>query len=87
MKRFRQAVNEAIALCREDPQRAFEVYVAANPDKTATTQAWERQAWTKTLSALARQQEDEESVWRTYYQWLLEMGLVDEPFDVQELLE
>ncbi len=86
VQRFRSALDEAIAFCRKDPQRAFDIYTKANPDKTSRTLDWERRAWDRTLSTLAQQQDDEPEVWQGYYEWLEAQGLLSHPYDVQELI-
>jgi NitT/TauT family transport system substrate-binding protein len=74
--RFKEALQESIEWCREHPQKAFELYVSLNPDKTAASVAWEQRAWERTLPTLAHNQLDEQDVWHDYASWLYENRLL-----------
>jgi len=68
--KFQRALQNSIDFCLKAPEEAFEIYLRYNPDKGKKVVDWERQAWIKTLPALARQQVVDPVVWETYARWL-----------------
>lgn len=70
MTHFQEALQEAIDYSRMYPNEAFDIYLAANPDKSEKTRQWERQAWYKTYPVLAQEQKIDEKAWAEFEAWL-----------------
>ena len=69
--RFKTALQESINFAKEHPHEAFESYIKANLDKSDKTLAWEKEAWMKTYPLLAKDQEDDPSVWKSFSEWVV----------------
>lgn len=81
VERFQRALQKSIDFSRDHPDEAFEIYLAANPDKFEKTQTWERNSWELTRTALAKRQGRDDKLWKNLYQWMLEEGMLEAPFD------
>ncbi|MGA8163446.1 MAG: ABC transporter substrate-binding protein [Waddliaceae bacterium] len=53
VSRLQEALQESIDFSVAHPDEAFDLYVSCHPDKRDKTCQWEKEAWLKTLSALA----------------------------------
>lgn len=67
---FATALQASIEFCIDNPDVAFDIYLKANPDKSIRAQQWERQAWTKTLPLLAKEQKIDFQLWDNFRSWL-----------------
>jgi NitT/TauT family transport system substrate-binding protein len=67
---FQEGLQESIEFSRKNPQRAFEIYVKANPDKSLQTLEWEKKGWQKTYPILADNQKMDQQIWDSYSEWL-----------------
>lgn len=72
IQKFKAALQESIDFAKENPEKAFEMYQRANPDKREKTLAWEKQAWQKTAPLLAPDQENDPLVWEQFDKWIKE---------------
>lgn len=70
MIHFQEALQESIDYSRMHPDEAFDIYFAANPDKSEKTRHWEMEAWRKTYPLLAQQQKIDENAWAEFEEWL-----------------
>lgn len=66
---FKQAMQESIDYCKNNPEEAFDLYVHCHPEKNSQTIAWERNAWLKTLPLLAKTQSISEEEWERLRKW------------------
>lgn len=82
---FQQAVQRSIDFAKEFPEEAFDIYIAANPDKSPFAKDWEKQSWARTLPLLARNQNDEAEVWHDFISWLHENELISSPISLKEI--
>lgn len=51
--KFQKALAACIDFCLQNPEKAFELYALSQKDKSQQTLVWEKEAWLKTLPALA----------------------------------
>jgi len=51
---FRNALKKSIDFCFQNPEEAFHLYALNQKDKSQQTLIWEKEAWLKTLPALAK---------------------------------
>ncbi len=72
VEHFKIALQESIEIAKADPDIAFDCYLKNNLDKRAKTCAWERAAWLKTISLLAKDQINDQSVWDEFDRWIKE---------------
>ena len=56
VRAFRAALDESNRYCKAHPEKAFELYLTANRDKSEMTIGWERKAWELTHPVLAKSQ-------------------------------
>jgi ABC-type nitrate/sulfonate/bicarbonate transport system permease component/ABC-type nitrate/sulfonate/bicarbonate transport system substrate-binding protein len=77
MGRMQLAMQESIDFCCEHPDEAFDYYLAANPDKSESTQRWERKAWEKTVPLLATDQVIDQEAWDVFERWMVEHQIID----------
>lgn len=64
------AMQEAITFCQNNPEEAFEIYLAANPDKGSNAKVWEREAWMLTYPLLAKSQKVDQAILEAYQDWI-----------------
>ena len=82
---FQKALQESIDFSKENPDKAFDLYVQANPDKTSKTLEWEKKAWIHTYPLLAKNQEIDHDCWTNFCSWMHEQKLIDNVFKTQGL--
>lgn len=70
VQNFQAALQECIDYCKKNPDEAFEVYIAANPDKSESTYKWEKESWHKTYPLLSATQDMNEEGMREFEVWL-----------------
>ncbi|MDN3507783.1 MAG: ABC transporter substrate-binding protein [Simkaniaceae bacterium] len=85
VRAFKEALHEANHYCIANPQKAFEIYLAANTDKTAMTIGWERKAWELTHPVLARDQNLNLKELKGFHDWLLESKIISDAIDLDTL--
>lgn len=79
---FQQALQKSIDYALASPDSAFEDYLKFNPDKSQKTRQWEKNAWLKTLSALASNQQIDRDLWNGFVDWLVEQKMLKTvPYD------
>ncbi len=83
---FRRALYKSICFAKQNPDLAFNHYLKANPDKSAKTIAWEKQAWELTATLLSEQQTVNAEELKTFYKWQLSQGIITQHFDVTTLI-
>jgi NitT/TauT family transport system substrate-binding protein len=76
IKAFQQSMQASIDFAAANPEKAFNSYLKANPDKSAKVQYWEKQAWARTIPVLAKSQHFDNQLWNTFVDWLLEKELL-----------
>jgi len=83
MKKFVHAVDEAIALVRSDPERAFQDYLKEVPEADPKT---ESEAFQLTLPYFAAGQAHDAQRWQTFADFALKYKLIERPVDAAHLL-
>ena len=76
VKRLQSAIQESIDFSKANPDEAFEIYLAANPDKGEKTRLWEKEAWEVTLPVLAHNQDINMDEVQVFVDWLEEHDLM-----------
>lgn len=87
IRKFQKALDEAIAFSRDNPDLAFEYYLAMNPDKDTATLEWERIAWKKITPCLAEDQDFQKDQWQEFHEWMMSKNLLTKRIDLNKLLE
>ncbi len=77
-ERMQRAMQESINFCCEYPEEAFQLYLEANPDKSESTQGWEREAWKHTVPLLASDQVIDMEAWDVFERWMVEHQVIGE---------
>lgn len=77
VSKFQEALQSSIDYAVQHPDEAFEIYIAAQPDKSSSTQRWEKKAWEKTAPVLATSQQFSPVVWKEFEAWLEKHHLLD----------
>lgn len=67
---FQSALQESIDFCKAYPNRAFEIYLQANPDKGEKTRLWEKESWLQTYPLFTNQQTIDPNIWQNFAHWL-----------------
>ncbi|MCH9609108.1 MAG: hypothetical protein S4CHLAM45_08710 [Chlamydiales bacterium] len=83
---FQRALHKSITFSKNHPIRAFEHYIKANPDKTARTIDWEREAWNCTSTLLAEDQTIDLDQLKKFYTWQLSQKILTQPVDCSSLI-
>lgn len=76
IERFKKGLKKSIEFVQANPEKAFEIYIALNPDKSDKTLAWERDAWKITSPVLAKDPSIDPSVWSNFHAWLKENAIM-----------
>ena len=79
--KFQKALQKSIDFSREHPERAYEAYIEANPEKRVLGHDWEELAWKKTTIYLADNQEDNLEQLMQYAKWMREHKLLKNSSD------
>lgn len=77
VKAFQQGLQASIDFAVLNPEKAFNSYLKANPDKSPKVQFWEKQAWFKTIPVLPKSQDIDSQLWNAFVTWLLEKKLLE----------
>lgn len=85
VKAFQKALQRSIDFAKEFPEEAFDLYIAANPDKSYFARDWEKQSWARTIPLLAQNQNDEFDVWQLFIKWLQDTKLAPTEISIKEL--
>lgn len=68
--KFAESLQMSIDFCQKYPEEAFEIYMAANPEKGEKSRAWEYESWKKTLPLYPKTQHIDEIAWNQFADWL-----------------
>lgn len=82
---FQKALQESIDFSKEHPEKAFDLYAKANPDKSLKTLIWEKKAWTHTYPLLAKNQDIDHDCWTNFCSWMYEQHLIDDIIETKGL--
>jgi len=83
--RFRKALQESIEESLKDPEQAFAIYLAHNPEKQKNS--WEYKAWLATCTTLAVSQKVSVEALTTLSHWLKDCKIVPTMVNVEEMLD
>jgi len=68
---FLEALHKSITFCQKNPDEAFTLYAALNPDKGQETLKWEKKAWILTLPLLPTSPQIDPTIWNNYKSFIL----------------
>ncbi len=74
---FRKALQKSIDFCRENPAKAFELYLERFPLKKEEAFTWEAQSWQATLPLFAKKQTGHKEPFLPMAHWMIEKGLLE----------
>jgi len=84
--KFQRALQKSLDYCRTNPDAAFKCFLNHNQDRSQKTVAWQKEAWEMTIPLLAIDQTIDNELVSTFYSWQLSQGIIEKPFNYQELI-
>jgi len=84
--KIQSILSKAYKECRSNPEKAFQLYSKANPQKSAKTLSWEKTAWLKTVPLLPSRKLLLENRWKNISQWLIRNEFIENSFTISNHL-